>query len=126
MIEKLILILIWYHMFKMKNTYNWYQDVNLFTFNWYQERIGNQDYLYIFHFGIKILIGFFKICFQCLIYFQLAFLKIFLLMCSLSIGIMMHYIDIFFNWYHVCFDFTPWSIFCFFVVSDKNGKNMFY
>ena len=34
-------------------------------------------------------------------------------MCSLTIGIMMHYIDIFFNWYHVGFDFTPWSIFCF-------------
>ena len=28
--KKWILILIWYHMFKMKNTYNWYQDVYVF------------------------------------------------------------------------------------------------
>ena len=75
-------------MFKIRNTFNWHQDVYLFTFNWYQERIGNQDYLYIFQFGIKILIGFFETCFQCLFYLQLTFLKIFL--SSLSIGIMIH------------------------------------
>ena len=66
---------------------------------WYQERIGNQVYLYIFQFGIKILIGFFETCFQCLIYLQLAFLKIFMFTFNWYHDSLI--LIFFFNWYHV-------------------------
>ena len=41
-------------------------------------------------------------------------------LCSLSIGINMHFIDIFLNWYHIGFDCTPyWNHFCF---RQKGGE----
>ena len=65
-------ILIWYHMFKMKNIYNWYQDFTYF-----------QLVLLIYFFQLVSLITriFILIIFQLVSWFT--------------------YIDIFFNWYHV-------------------------
>ena len=89
-------------------------------FHWYQERIGNQDYLYIFHFGIKIWLVSLRIVFNASFTFNWHLLKC-LLMCSLSIGMFYLFywyhdeennknneIDIFFsyNWYHKMFWFV--------------------
>ena len=90
MIEKLILI---FNLVSYAYKEKYLQLVSrfyLFTYNWYKKKILSIGIC--FHFGIKMFI---EICFQYLIYFQLilTFLKFFI--CSLSIGIIMHYIDIF-------------------------------
>ena len=64
-----------------------------------------------------------KFVFNASFIFNWHFLK-FLLMCSLSIGIMMHYIDIFFNWYHVGFVLiSPLEVF--FLFRTKRGRICF-
>ena len=71
-----------------------------------------------FHFVLKMFV---RDLFQCLIYLSIGrhFLKY---LCSLSIGINMHFIDTSFNWYHIWL----YPLLTLFFVLDKMGKNILF
>ena len=84
-------------MFKMKNIYNWYQDVSLNTFNWYQ------DFICFLTIGINALFTFNWYMFTFNWY-------------------QMYYFDTFFKWYLNCL--SP-LIVSFFLFKTKRGRTFF-